>query len=436
MAFVLAVGGGSTVWLWPVRPTWRSERTSTANSSEIRPLGITREGQLVTAETVESAPSAELNHYTMTLRLRMWDLATGQLLEEHPLGFDADQSDRSGLLFYSIHDTAEFANEGNSVLWFTKDYLTWSPANVLLEIDWRKGQLRRPAIAVSSPISAPTSPNGRYRFVHGPHYMPATIIDLQTGATTLDSLFSQGVFSPQSDVWAAFDDHDDEIGEIVFQSLVDGQELGRTAFPAHLPDEGDRIWAGHDLVYWQGTRIGLERRSVDPGELWLYQVWSLAVSPEFQLSDPRREPALTRMMKQPGPYITSSTRWETGTDWIAHTTYRVSRLQTVADALNSVVSNLPGRPQNLFWHPGAQTVWQKVSPETGQPLHRPIHIHGEWHVVSPDGQWLVSGGVQLEAYHLPPNSRWPWVIVAIGLPIVVKAISRRNSPCVRAQQSS
>ncbi len=376
VAALLSLLGVTLIWRMAPPPNWESDLVS----GKSRPLGFTRDGQLVSLDDG---------------RLTVRETATGTLLDlivsHEPVS--------------TQWDWGELTPNGEWVILRGKN----SP-HLLHVLDWRNGQPRCPPIQVAytNPTGAISSPNGRFKQIAS-GAARHSIVDLSTGMILCDCRY-QAQFARDTQQFATFDSRDNQ--GVVFHSLEEGREIGR----ASLPPAPVGKWSG--LGQWHGDRLELETKEPhapkgnSPSNGYNRRTWSFRVS-DAQFTDMQAEPALVGSMLPVKVGAALQTYWESGDGWAMRVAPHNPPPEKVVGGWNWLSACLPSDP--FRWIPVTGSEWQLVSRETGKPLHRPIFGKAFGVAVSPDGKWLALGGERLRVWHLPPRSRLPWILLtAIG----------------------
>ncbi len=371
------------------------------------PIGLNPDGLLVSLDSPDNvaAPS--------TLRVR--EAATGRIVQEHLLGIP-------------LAHCGELTPDGESVILLLP--ITGAREQMLV-FSRKTGQRRYPPVGVNEVLWLPLSDNGRYRLMGigiagDTTRKPASIFDLTTGKFLYPS-DSKAAFSPDSQQWVSLDEQGSQ-SWLVFRSLADGHEIGRTLAP-EFPGA-----ASIDLVRWTRDRLELSARFDLPSKSDESRNWSFRVE-GMQLTDKRLEPAhhcQSERSARTGA-MSEYSWWLGGDDWAARASYESKGANWLADHWNGWVRWMPGG-KRLFLKSSYR--WQLVSLSTGEPIAREIQVIDDLFnipfVASRDGHWLVEAGKQLRAWRLPPppqSEQLPGALLAAAAPWVLLLIrSRRNPP--------
>lgn len=400
---LLSIWAGFYTWSRPPAPTWVSE-TVTGGSN---PIGLTSDGLLVSLDSPDNVKAQSM--------LRVREAATGRIVQEHLRGIP-------------LADYGELTPDGESVILLLP--MTGAKEQMLV-VSRKTGQRRYPPIVVNEVFWHPLSDNGQYRVMGigiagdttGKY---ASIFDLTTGKFLYPS-DSKAEFSPDSRQWVSLDEQGSQPW-LVFRSLADGHEIGRTLAP-EFPG------AAHiDLAGWSRDRLELAALFRLPSGGDVTRNWSFRVEGTM-LADKRFEPAHTAHAEV--SKITGMTSdyswWLGGDDWAARASYESKGANWLADRWNGWVRWMPGG-KRLFLK--ASYRWQLVSLSTGEPNAREIQVIDDLFnipfVASRDGRWLVEAGKRLRVWRLPPppqSEQLPGALLAAAAPWVLLLVRwRRGTP--------
>ncbi len=384
-ACLLSMWAGFNVWSRPSAPTWVSE-TVTGGS---KPLGFTPEGMLVSLDSSDNVAAPSM--------LRVREAATGKIVQEHLLGIP-------------LNYFGELTPDGESVI---LQLPMTGAKDQMLVISRKTGQRRYPPIRDTSVTWLPQMPDSRYRVMAvgipgDTTGKSASIFDLTTGKF-LYPTDDRAVFSPDGQQWVSLD-QDGRSPWLVFRSLADGHEIGRTLAP-EFPAAQGILLAG-----WTHDRLELAARFDLPLDGDETRNWSFRVD-GTQLTDKRFEPAHTAQNLY---YKSEYSWWVGGDDWAARASYETGDDNWFVHRWNRSIRRLPGRDRlqiKGFYR------WQLVSPTTGEPNAREIQVIENWYdipfVASRDGRWLVEAGKQLRVWRLPPppqSKQLPGALLAAAAP--------------------
>lgn len=396
---LLSLMVGISVWKRPPAPTWVSEEVVGGTC----PIGFLANGDVVCLDSPGNVDAKA------TLRIR--EAATGRVLRSHELGL-------------AVSDTAEITPDGEWAI-LRRPYS--DPVHQILVTSLKTGERRCPPIVDESHPVGKFSPNGRYKAVYPANFTNSNamghIADLSTGQL-LYPADQQVVFSPDNQQWVGRETSGLK-QFLVFHSLEDGCELGRSPVP-EIPGMSRLL-----LQSWVGDRLEFYAE-VANGKASNGRWYSVRV----------RGTELTDLQVDPNASDFSSVeqyQWYVkGDGWVM----RVSKDNWASRGLTGrgnwfvlkLLRNPRTRPMMTFNYR-----WQPISPTTGEPLGRGIVlVEGDdsgnipmKH--SPDGRWLAEAGKHLRVWQVPqPDNllqRGVWALLAAAAPWLL--FLWRNKPSVQ-----
>jgi hypothetical protein len=220
---LISILAGVWVWFQPPAPTWISEVVVGGTC----PIGFRPNGDVVCLDSPGNVAAKS------TLRIR--EAATGRVIQTHVLDF-------------AVSDTAEITPDGEWAI-LRRPYS--DPVHQILVTSLTTGERRCPPIADESHPRGKFSPNGRYKAVYPTNFTtpngPGQIADLSTGKLLYPAA-QQVAFSSDNQRWVALDNSGLKPW-LVFHSLDDGRELGRSPVP-EIPGLSMLL-----LQNWVGERL-------------------------------------------------------------------------------------------------------------------------------------------------------------------------------------
>ncbi len=343
-----------------------------------------------------------------TLRIR--DANTGQVLQEHVLGFP-------------VSDTAELTPDGEWVL-LRRPYS--DPVHQLLVTSIRTGQQRCLPVTDESHPRGKMSPDGRYKAVYPLYFTNqmgmGSIADLSTGKS-LYPADQQVEFSPDNLRWVGIDTSGSK-DSFVFHALDDGREIGRAPVP-EIPDMSRLL-----LQRWTSERLEFIA-IIANGPVQNARRYSLRVH-GTELTDLQAEPLLSHYSP-----VDKSIWWEKGDNWafqVSPANWGSRGLSESGGILNWLTLKLLRNPRTRRLVEGHYR-WQPISPTTGEPIGRGIVVvEGDQGFNIPmklaaDGRWLAEAGDRLRVWQVPAPERYQrklWTLVVAVLPWLLLLRRRRG----------